>query len=144
MATENVANLYELQGEKVLITYSTTNIAGQPLFTLQLGRNTLTFKRSEVKTTKSPVGTLVTVLTETVPDLRTVTFSLVLPDVNLQQSTKVNIKTIGIVTTSKTSIGGPNLVKGAVQSYKVVTLSGTAKVVQSVKSNDSRERAAGA
>jgi hypothetical protein len=136
MATDNVANLYELQGDKVLVTYSTTNIAGQPLFTLQLGRKTLTFKKSEIKTTKSPVGTLVTVLTETVPDLRTVTFTLVLPDINLQQSTKVNTRAIGIVTTSKTSIGGPTLVKGAVQSYKVVTLSGTAKIVQSVKGND--------
>src|SRR3954453_20837218 len=138
MAIDNVANLYELQGDKVLVTYSTTNIAGQPLFTLQLGRKTLTFKKSEIKTTKFPVGTLVTVLTETVPDLRTVTFTLVLPDVNLQQSTKVNIKTIGIVTTSKTSIGGPNLVKGAVQSYKVVILSGTAKIVELVTGNDSR------
>jgi len=136
MATDSVANLYELQGDKVLVTYSTTNIAGQPLFTLQLGRKTLTFKKSEIKTTKSPVGTLVTVLTETVPDLRTVTFTLVLPDINLQQSTKVNTRAIGIVTTSKTSIGGPTLVKGAVQSYKVVTLSGTAKIVQSVKGND--------
>jgi len=55
MAMDNVANLYELQGDKVLVTYSTTNIAGQPLFTLQLGRKTLIFKKSEIKTTKSPV-----------------------------------------------------------------------------------------
>lgn len=135
MATDNVANLYELQGDKVLVIYSTTNIVGQPLFTLQVGRKTLTFKTSEIKTTKSPMGTLVTVLTETVPDLRTVTFSLVLPDVNLQQSTKVNIKALAVVTTSKMSIGGSTGVKGAVQSYKVVTLSGTAKLVQSVKDN---------
>ena len=127
---DTAPNLYELHGDKLQVTYSTTNIAGQPTFTFQQGRKILTFKKSDIKITKTPIGTLVTVLVETVPDLKTVTFSLALPDVNLQQSTKVNIKTIGILTTSKTSIGGTNLVKGAVQVYKVVTLSGTAKAVK--------------
>lgn len=130
MPTDTAPNLYELHGDKLQVTYSTTSIAGQPIFTFQQGRKTLNFKKTEIKTTKTPIGTLVTVLIETVPDLKTVTFSLALPDVNLQQSTKVNIKTVGILTTSKMSIGGPNLVKGAVQAYKVVTLSGTAKAVQ--------------
>ena len=42
----------------------------------------------------------------------------------------MNIKTIGIFTTTKTSIGGPNAVKGALQTYKVENLKGTAKAVQ--------------
>lgn len=129
MPIDTAPNLYELRGDKLQVTYSTTSIAGQPLFTFQQGRKTLNFKKSEIRNTKTPIGTLVTVLIETVPDLKTVTFSLVLPDVNMHQSTKVNIKTIGILTTSKTSIGGPHLVKGAVQAYKVVALSGTAKTV---------------
>src|SRR3954451_20725128 len=102
MITENAANLYELQGDKLTISYSTSNIAGQPAFTLQFGRKpALTFKKSEIKTTKSPIGTLVTVVTETVPDLKTVSFSLLLPDVNLQDSRKANIKAMGIITTAK-------------------------------------------
>jgi len=130
MPTDSAPNLYELYGEKLQVTYSTTSIAGQATFTFQQGRKILTFKKSDIKITKTPIGTLVTVLVETVPDVKTVTFSLALPDVNLQQSTKVNIKTVGILTTSKTSIVGTNLVKGAVQVYKVVTLSGTAKAVK--------------
>jgi hypothetical protein len=41
-----------------------------------------------------------------------------------------NIKTIGIIATIKTSIGGPTLTKGALQTYKVTNLAGTAKIVQ--------------
>jgi hypothetical protein len=130
MQADTAPNLYELNGDNLQVTYSTTSIAGQPIFTFQQGRKTLSFKKSEIKITKTPIGTLVSVLIEAIPDLKTVTFALVLPDVNLQQSTKVNIKTVGILTTSKTSIGGPNLVKGAVQAYKAVALSGTAKAVE--------------
>ena len=80
---------------------------------------------------KTPIGTLVTVTIDETPDLKKVLFSLVLPDVNLQQSgKKANIKTIGIIATIKTSIGGPTLTKGALQTYKVTNLAGTAKIVQ--------------
>lgn len=131
--TVTVPNLFELEGEKLKVTYSTSSIAGGPTFTFQQGRKILNFKKNEIQTTKTPIGTLVTVVIETVPDLKTVTFSLLLPDVNLQESTKVSIKAGGILTTSKTSAGGPKLVKGAIQSYKFVNLSGTAKAVQFVK-----------
>jgi len=131
MPTDNVANLFELQGEKLQVTYTPTSIAGQPLFTYTQGRKTLTFKKSEIRTTKSPIGTLVTVQIDAVPDQKIVFFSLLLPDVNLLQSTKLSIKALGITTTSKTSLGGPQLVKGAVQSYKTEPLSGTARFVVS-------------
>jgi hypothetical protein len=123
-------NLYELQGDKLGITYASSSISGQPQLELRHGRKSLHFSGTEIQTGKTPIGTMVTVTIEDTPDLKKVSFSLLLPDVNLQQSTKVNIKTLGIVTTVKTSIGGPNLAKGAVQTYKVVSLRGTAKAVQ--------------
>ena len=127
---ETVPNLYELQGGKVRITYSTSSISGQPQFDFRQARKTLHFSGTELQTTKTLIGTLVTVTIEQTPDLKSVTFSLLLPDVNLQQSGKVNIKAIGIFTTTKTSIAGPKLVKGALQTYKVESLSGTAKAIQ--------------
>ena len=130
MPTNNAPNLYELQGEKLKVTYATTNIAGQPTFTLQQGRKTLNFDKNQIQTAKIPIGSLVTVTVETVPDLKTITFSLLLPDVNMQESTKVSIKAVGILTTSKTSLGGPKIVKGAVQAYKVASLSGNARFVR--------------
>lgn len=130
MAAITEPNLYELQGDKTKVTYSTTSIAGQALFNIRLGRKTLNFTGDDIHVDGTPIGTLVTVTIETVPDLKTVTFSLLLPAVNLQQSTKASIKAIGILTTAKTSIGGPKLVKGALQAYKTVVLSGTAKAIQ--------------
>jgi hypothetical protein len=128
---DTTPNLYELQSDKFRVTYSTSSISGQPQFELRQGRKTLHFSGTEIQTGKTLIGTLVTVTIEETPDLKRVLFSLLLPDVNLQPSgKKVNIKTIGIVTTIKTSIGGPKLTTGALQTYKTVTLAGTAKVVQ--------------
>ena len=128
---DTTPNLYELQGDKVRITYSTSSISGQPQFNFSQGRKALHFSGTDIQTGKTLIGTLVTVTIDETPDLKRVMFSLVLPDVNLQQSgKKANIKTIGIITTIKTSIGGPTLTKGALQTYKVTNLAGTAKIVQ--------------
>lgn len=127
---ETTPNLYELQGDKIVVTYSTSSISGQPQFDLRQGRKELHFSGTRIRTEKTQIGTLVSVTVEETPDLKKVMFSLLLPDVNLQQASKVNIKTIGIFTTTKTSIGGPNAVKGALQTYKVENLKGTAKAVQ--------------
>ena len=129
MASVTEPNLYELQGGNLRVTYSTTSITGKPIFSFQQGRKTLSFTGNDIQTVKTSIGTLVTVTIEAVADLKTVTFSLLLPAVNLQQKKKVNIKTIGILTTSKTSIGGPKLVAGALQTYKVVALRGSASAV---------------
>ena len=133
MATppDTTPNLYELQGDKFRVTYATSSISGQPQFDLRQGRKALHFSGTEIQTGKTLIGTLVTVTIEETPDLKRVMFSLLLPDVSLQPSgKKVNIKTIGIVTTMKTSIGGPKLTTGARQTYKVANLAGTAKIVQ--------------
>ena len=43
MPTDTTPNLYELKGDKLKVTYATTSFTGQPTFTLQQGRKTLTF-----------------------------------------------------------------------------------------------------
>jgi len=50
------------------------------------------------------------------------------PTINLDGSAR-KFKTIAIQTTSKDTIAGESLVKGAVQSYEVVDLQGTANSV---------------
>jgi hypothetical protein len=47
---------------------------------------------------------------------------------NLNGSTR-EFKTIAIRATSETTISGPHLVKGAVQSYEAIDLQGTADYV---------------
>ena len=71
---------------------------------------------------------MVTVTLETVPDLHTITLTLIVPDINLSDCA-TEFKTIVICTTHKTSIGGPNLIKGALQTYEVIELQGTASSV---------------
>jgi hypothetical protein len=122
-------NLYELAGGTLKVTYSTSSIAGQPLFTYKKGSVTKTFSGDQIRTLATEIGTLVTVTTETVPDLRTVTFTLVLPKIQLGNKTAVKFSTIGITATAKTTIGGPGLVQGAVQSYRATALQGKASGV---------------
>lgn len=120
-------NLYELSGTRLKVTYSSSSIAGKPLLTIRQGRKDQQFTGNEIKTDKTQIGQLITVTQETQPDRKTVLFSVLLPDVNLPDSGKSNIKTEAVVTTIKTTIAGPG--KGQVQTYKTVLLSGTARSV---------------
>ena len=43
MASISEPNLYELQGGSLKVTYSTSSIAGKPVFTFQQGRKILNF-----------------------------------------------------------------------------------------------------
>lgn len=73
---------------------------------------------------------MVTVTLESVPDFHVVTLTMLVPAINLDGSER-NFKTIAIRTTSKTTIAGESLVKGAVQSYEVIDIKGTANSVMS-------------
>lgn len=129
----NPPNLFSLQGvghkyKDVQISYSTSSITGQPLFTYKDLKGTYSFKGDEIRTQKTEIGTMVTVTLESIPDFRVTTLTLLLPAINLDGSAK-EFKTIAIRTTSKTTIVGPRLVKGALQSYEVINLKGTADSV---------------
>lgn len=75
------------------------------------------------------LGTLVTVTLETVPDLHTVTATLVLPDLGGLSGPVTHFGTFLVLTENRTSIGGPALVTGALQRYTVVKGRGTAQEV---------------
>lgn len=77
----------------------------------------------------SPLGTLVTVVLELVPDRHTLTATLVLPDINVGDRQVIRFSTVVILTTNLTSIGGPALVIGPLQTYQVVKLGGVAQRV---------------
>lgn len=126
LASQPEPNLYQLKGGNLTVTYSTSSIAGTPQFSFKKGAVTKNFSGTQIRAVPTGLSTLVTVDLDAVPDLKTVTFTLVLPRVNLGTKTSVKIATIGITTTSKTTIGGPDLVQGQVQSYKVTDLQGTA------------------
>jgi hypothetical protein len=109
----------------VHISYSTTSITGQPLFNYKDLKGTHNFTGDEIGTQKTVVGTMVIVTLESVPNLHVITLTLLMPVINLDCSER-KFKTIAIRTTNKTTIAGDSLVKGAVQSYEVLDLQGTA------------------
>ena len=127
MAPKPTPNLYELSGDRVAVTYSTTSIDGKPRFSYRKGRQTLNFSGNQIKSEGTSIGTLVSVVIASVPDKGTTTFSLLLPAIQLGDSKRVSLRTIGIETLAKTSIAGPP--PGVQQTYKVVALRGSAKLV---------------
>ena len=124
------ANLYELKALTLQVTYSASSIDGRPQLTYKKGATPRTFRGDELRQEEHEIGTLVSVTLRSVPDLKTLVFTLVIPQVNVPETgTKVNIRTIAAETTIFTTIGGPNLVEGAVQKYKTYALRGSARHV---------------
>jgi len=120
-------NLFEVGGEGIAITYSTTSIDGKPRFSYRKGRQTLNFAGKEIESLAIGIGTLVSVVIASTPDLSTTTFSLLLPAIQLPESKRQAFRTIGITTVTKTTIAGPP--PGVQQTYKTVALRGLAQSV---------------
>lgn len=138
MATDRIAvqdtidaNLFEVEGYGVRITYSKSSITGDPRFSYRDKERSLDFSGHEIRVEATDaLGDLVTVTIEEVPDLRTVTVTLLVPEFNLPEDTKQSpFETEAVFTTNHTTIGGPSLVQGQLKSYKSVRLSGTAQQV---------------
>jgi hypothetical protein len=127
---ENRPNLYELSSGNTRITFSTTSFSGARQLTYTSGRTTLSFQGEDIHIMDSPVGTLVSVDLEYAPDLRTVSLTLVVPQVNLRgNAVEAHVHTIAILTTHRTSIGGPGLIVGQVETYRTLRPRGLARLV---------------
>lgn len=120
---------YTLDGESFNVTYSTTSIIGVPMLTYKDAKKRLTFSGNAIRISQTEIGDQVTVTINEVPDLLSVTLTLLIPVINLSDTRPVKFWTKAIFTTHKTTIGGPNLVKGAVQSYRSEAVIGNASFV---------------
>lgn len=121
------ANLFELTCTDTQITYSTTSIAGTPQFSYSGPKGDHSFSGDEIATRDSALGTEVTVTLETVPDLHTITLTVLIPPIRLPEDNEASFETIGIFTTNHTTIAGPP--EGAGQTYEAITLDGVARSV---------------
>jgi hypothetical protein len=123
-------NLYDLQAYETRITYSTSSIAGVPQLSYQDQRLSLNFSGEEIRRLEAEIGSLVTVTLEQIPDLQTVTLTLLVPSINLGEgSTESPVQTVAIVTTRRTTIAGPQPQAGQVQTYRTLAVEGTAQLV---------------
>jgi hypothetical protein len=128
MAARSLPNLYDLHGHHLHITYSTSSIDGKPLFQYHDPFQTLQFSGDQIRTLDSEVGTLVTVTIRLTTDFGSTSFTLMVPQVNLDQSSESQITTFGITTLHRFSIA-PQLDRGQTEHYTVAELSGTAAFV---------------
>lgn len=124
-------NLFDLRNEKddVQISFSTSSFAGDPLLHFRRGDQIHSFRGEEIRAVATEFAVQVTVTIEAVPDLRSVTLTLLLPAINLREGRESPVETLAILTTSLTSIGGPQLVEGQIQRYQTIELMGEAQAV---------------
>ena len=131
MAAQNYKpNLFTLVGRNTQVTFAASSLTGQPQLHYQDPERNLAFTGDEIRSLDTEIGTLITVSLEEIPDLRTVTLSLLLPTINLGEWSEISFSTRAILTTHHITIGGPQLLKGALQTYRVLSLRGTAKAVE--------------
>lgn len=124
-------NLFELRGSGAVISWAKTSLAGGPQLVFEDGEHDTTLGRDDLRVFKSPLGRLVTGTLEAADDGDSLTLSVVIPSVNLQDAPQQRVRTLAVLTTERGSIGGPGLLEGQVQLYKVLRLSGTARRVES-------------
>ena len=124
-------NLFTFSGRRddTQVTFSTTSFTGQPRFSYHDDTRDVSATGDEITVERTVLGTLVTVTLETVPDLHTVTATLVLPDLGGLSGPVTHFRSFLVLTENRTSIGGPALVTGALQRYAVVKGRGTAQEV---------------
>ncbi len=121
-------NLFVLSGGGIHITYSTSGFDGKPHFTYTSPSGTHTFTGDQIKTEHAVPGTLVSVTIQMTPDSGSTTFTVLIPRINLNQGEALAITTEGITTHHRFSIFPPAM-HGQLDTYGVVTLTGTAQHV---------------
>jgi hypothetical protein len=124
--TNETANNYVLTGGGVEGTVDTTSITGKPVVDVRVGDRAV----DAPELVGTELGLEVRGTLETIPDLREVRLTLILPVVNVDGAERT-FAGVALITTTRTSIGGPRLVDGPLQSYELLPVSGTASAVQS-------------
>jgi hypothetical protein len=118
-----LANSFRLMHGQIPVSYATTSLIGEPIFTY--GRRYFTGDELDIEDTG--IGQQVTVVLEQVPDLKVVTFTLLVPPVLLDGTKPAKVEVPGIMATHHTTIAGPPL--GQNISYELAMLPGVAEYI---------------
>jgi hypothetical protein len=107
-------------------TIDTAGLTGEPVLSLRFGDD----KLLDAQLSDSIAGIQVTASLTGVPDLFQRHLTLLVPRVNTACDA-VPFAGVAMVTTTRTSIGGPRLVEGPLQRYEIHPVSGIASIVES-------------
>ena len=117
---------YHLAGDGVKIVFSMEDPDEHKLvYKDEQGERT--FSGRGITQDETQLGFMQSVMLDQAPDLHVITLSLAVPSANRPDNMKsIPVKTFAVRTTSRTSIGGPELVEGQIQSYEIHALEGNA------------------
>ena len=119
--------------EKYLnVSYDSSGIDGKPRFAYKDKDFDLQFTGDQIRTVVTEIGTIVTVTLKQTVDSGSTTFSLLVPNVNLDKThRKARIKTEGITTIHRFVIK-PLLNQEQSESYTVTKLTGEATSIETI------------
>lgn len=121
-------NQYTLKGGNITVTYTTSNFLGEPFLSYSDGAITRDFFGSAIRVVDTGIGTLVTVTTFMTIDTGGTEFSVLLPFIELADTTKTQqFETDGIITDFKGPDSFP--ITGVRQTYDFIPMQGTARHV---------------
>lgn len=118
------ANHYEAAGAGIRLVVDTTGFGGKPVVSLDVDGRPV----EGAMLSQTSQGLTVEGVVDEVPDRDTTLVRVLLPRVNVAGE-PLTFSGFVTLTTSRTSIGGPGLVLGAVQLYDLRPIAGTASVV---------------
>jgi hypothetical protein len=120
---------YTLKSGEIEVSFTPANESGDVRLEYRDVAASITFTGDDVTSEISPaIGRFVSVVIEQVDDGYVRYLTLLVPNVNRDENGHdVPITTVAVMTRQMTSIGGPRLVKGALQRYEVIELEGVAQ-----------------
>jgi hypothetical protein len=123
-------NSYQLRGDGMEITYASSSYSGEPTFALGGPATDLRFHGDEIGIEQTDtLGQLVSVMTDAVADGYTQWLTVLIPIVNITPGEPAAFSTVAIQTRHLTNIAGPDMIDGALQTYEVIPLEGTAELL---------------
>jgi hypothetical protein len=123
------ANQFDITGP-IVIHYDRITFPGSPALSYKDAQLDLNFTGPDITQADSPMGELVTVTVEHVPDAFIRTFTLIVPKIRLCVGDEIAFDTMGIETIDRSGAHtlppGPT---GVLQTYRSHQLQGTARFV---------------
>jgi len=121
------ANFFKLSHGKSTLTYTASNIAGDPLVSYNNGKVTQSFIGDQILREKTALGTLVTVTLESSIDGPRHLLTLVAPEVLVAEGGAEKVS-LPVIFSTVEGVIARRLNPGPVQTYDVKIFSGTASI----------------
>lgn len=120
------ATTYHLAGDDIKVTFSMICPDDPEMVYEDIGGERK-FSGSAIDQKECPLGLMVSVVLEEAPDLRVIIFSIAIPIANRPDDQRsVPVGSFAVKTTSRTSIAGPDMIEGQIQTYETYVLEGNA------------------